>query len=242
MPNQTSFAASQQDYLSDLEADDTEGWINVNDWDSKPFQYSNGQIVTSGVALDTYYGGTASVTYDIVNMGFNAIKTKVSLDSKWLNGDYGSSSVYIYAGNTLLYSTALKRTDIKNLTLRLPNKTKTVKLVVKQKKGAKGNQAVVFGNAVFTNLPISSKLKTTQVSIVNNKKKDDVITVKSLNKNDTIKVYNTKGQVIASGKTTSTSNSLKVKQLGTRKGKVSITRLSTSKLESDKISKDFKAE
>ncbi|MCK1999867.1 NPCBM/NEW2 domain-containing protein [[Brevibacterium] frigoritolerans] len=221
---------------------DYTGYYSENDWDNKPFQHSNNQIVTSGVALESNYDGTGSATYDIVNMGFNAIKTKVSLDSKWLNGDYGSSSVYIYAGNTLLYSAALKRTDIKNLTLRIPNKTKTVKLVVKQKRGAKGKHAVIFGNAVFTNLPITSTLKMSQISIVNNKKKDDIITVKSLSKNDTIKVYNSKGQVIASGKTTGTSISLKVKQLGTSKGKVYITRLSSGKLESDKLAKDYKAE
>lgn len=118
------------------------------------FRYSNNKIAIDGVGISTYssLGGTGYAVYDIAGMGFNALKTKLSLDSQWLTGDYGKSTVYIYGNKKLLYKRTLTKKDVKSLTLRFPSKTKKVTLKVIQKKGAKGTQGVIFGNAVFTKL------------------------------------------------------------------------------------------
>lgn len=210
-----------------------------NNWYSNPFQYSNGKIASSGVGL---YKDGGYARYNIANMGFNSLKTTLSLDSKWINGDYGTSSAYIYADNKLLYSTKLKKTDVKNLTVRFPKNTKNVEIYIQQKSGAKGEHNVVFGNARFTNLPVSSKPSASKVSITNNKNKSDAIVVKSLSKKDVVIAYDAKGKQIASGTASKTSVTLKVKQLGKKKGKIYITRTNSGKLISDKTSVPFKAE
>lgn len=125
-----------------------------SEWQNTLFRYSNNKIAIDGVGLSTYsrLGGTGYAVYDIAGMAFNAFKTKLSLDSQWLTGDYGKSTVYIYGDKKLLYKRTLTKKDVKSLTLRFPSKTKKVSLKVIQKKGAKGTQGVVFGNAVFTKL------------------------------------------------------------------------------------------
>lgn len=220
-------------------------YFYVNEWrDGTPFQYSTGQLVTDGIALASYpnSGGSAYAIYDVKNMGFNSLKTKLSLDSKYLLGDFGKSSVYIYGDNKLLYSSALSKKDLKSLTIRLPKNTNIIKILIQQTNGARGTQGVIFGNAVFTNIPVSSKLSAAQVTISNYKKKDDNITVKTITKNDLIKFYNSKGKVISSGTAKDTSLKLKVKQLGTSKGILYVTRTISGKLESDKIPVKYKAE
>lgn len=230
--------------FSTVGAIDTEGNVYNHAWSEQPFLYQNNQFATSGLGLSTssYYGGTAFAEYDIQNMGFNSLKTKLSLDYDCLVGDYGSSSVYIYADGKRLYSSSLKRTDLKSLTLRFPSKTKRIKVMVLQKKGAKGTQDVLFGNAVFTNLPISLKLSSGQVTVVNRKKSNDTVTVNSITKDETVRVYNSQNTLIASGKSIGNLLSLKIKQLGTRKGTLYVTRTSPGKLESDKLSVSYKAE
>ncbi|MGE7121710.1 NPCBM/NEW2 domain-containing protein [Peribacillus sp. NPDC046944] len=138
-------------------------------------------MITSGIGLSAN-DTIAYATYNKLNMGFNTFETTLSIDSGWINGDYGTSSAYIYADNKLLYSKKKKNTDVKNLTLRLPKNTKNVELLIQQEAGAKGKHFVVFGNARFTVLPVSTKPSASKVSITNNKNKSDVIIVRSLSK------------------------------------------------------------
>ncbi|WP_170289395.1 NPCBM/NEW2 domain-containing protein [Metabacillus lacus] len=232
--------------LTTVGATDTSGHYYTNGWGDLPFQYYNGQIVTAGVGLTKPYSysidGSSYAEYDIRNMGFNALKTTISLDSKWLTGDYGTTRVSIYADNKVIYTSAMKKSDVKNLTVRFPGNTKKIKLLVNQVNGAKGAQRVVFGNAVLTSLPVSSKLETSQVSIKNNIKSDDIITVSNLSKNEKINVYNSKKQLVVSGTSLGSSLTLKVKQLGSPKGTVYITRTSSGKLESDQLAVGYSGE
>lgn len=226
---------------------DNSSYYYKNSWNSdEPFRYVNGDLATSGIGLSTDSGGESYAIYDIQNMGFNAFKANLSLDSKWLHGDYGTSSVFLYADNKLLYSKSLTKTSgTTNLTLRLPSTTKKFMVLVKQNGGAKGTHGVVLGNAVFAKLPVSSMLKTSQVKVENNKGKNDKVTVSSLNTGDYIKVYNSKGTLLAtSAKATKngTSVSVSIKQLGTSSGKILVSRTSSNALESDKLTVSFKAE
>ncbi|MGG1695840.1 Ig-like domain-containing protein [Bacillus zhangzhouensis] len=89
----------------------------------------------------------------------------------------------------------------------------------------------------------SVALKTKQVNINNLKNKNDVITVSKMKKKDVIKVYSTSGKLLATSKPSNSSSiKLYVKQVGTKSGKVYVTRSSDKMLESGKQAISFKGE
>ncbi|MCR2821449.1 NPCBM/NEW2 domain-containing protein [Lederbergia panacisoli] len=96
---------------------------------------------------------------------------------------------------------------------------------------------------IKVSMVVSPKISTKNVSVVNNKSKADTITVKSLKKNDIVKIYNSKGKLfIKSKKATSSTMKLSIKQLGTKSGKVYVTLTRTDMSESAKIAVSYKAE
>ncbi|PFL70503.1 hypothetical protein COJ36_02810 [Priestia megaterium] len=207
-------------------------------------RYSNGTLGTSGLIFESDYEGDAYATYNLSDAGVNYFKAKLALDSAHLQGDYGSSTIQLLADNRVLYSKALtKSTGILNVGVQIPSKTQEFKILVKQKEGAKGYHNVVLGNAVFQKLPVSAKLSASRVSVANNYNQNDVVTVKSLAKGDVIKVYNTKGALLATSKpVTSNYAKISIKQLGTAKGNILVSRTTSGVLESDSVSVPFAAE
>lgn len=92
---------------------------------------------------------------------------------------------------------------------------------------------------------ISETLKSSQVSIKNNKGKNDTVTVNGLQSGSVVKVYDSKGKLISTSKAVEkgkTSISASIKQLGTKKGSVQVTVTMPGKLESSKLSKSFSGE
>ncbi|PGN66487.1 hypothetical protein CN978_11185 [Priestia megaterium] len=207
-------------------------------------RFSNGTLGTSGLIFESDYEGDAYATYNLSDAGVNYFKAKLALDSAHLQGDYGSSTIQLLADNRVLYSKALtKSTGILNVGVQIPSKTQEFKIVVKQKEGAKGYHNVVLGNAVFQKLPVSAKLSASRVSVANNYNQNDVVTVMSLAKGDVIKVYNTKGALLATSKpVTSNYAKISIKQLGTAKGNILVSRTTSGVLESDSVSVPFAAE
>jgi len=90
----------------------------------------------------------------------------------------------------------------------------------------------------------TTALKSSQIKVTNNKKKNDTIVVKGIAKGDTIKVYNASKnwKLLASGTSKGTSSTLTVKQLGTKSGKVYITITKSGMTESSRTSVSFKKE
>ena len=90
----------------------------------------------------------------------------------------------------------------------------------------------------------SPSLKASQVTIKNNKKKSDAITVKSIKKGDVIKVYSKSsgGKLLVSKKSGGTSVTLSVKQLGTKAGSVYVSVTNSGLLESSRVKKSYKKE
>ncbi|MDG0060832.1 MULTISPECIES: NPCBM/NEW2 domain-containing protein [Priestia] len=207
-------------------------------------RFSNGTLGTSGLIFESDYYGTAYTTYNLSDAGVNYFKAKLSLDSAYLQGDYGSSTIQLLADNRVLYSKALtKSTGVLNVGVQIPSKAQEFKILVKQKQGAKGYHNVVLGNAVFQKLPVSAKLSASRVSVANNYNQNDVVTVKSLAKGDVIKVYNTKGALLATSKpVTSNYAKISIKQLGTAKGNIHVSRTTSGVLESDPVSVPYAAE
>ncbi|MGG0574558.1 NPCBM/NEW2 domain-containing protein [Priestia aryabhattai] len=210
----------------------------------KIIRFSNGTLGTSGLVFEGVYYSDSYATYNLSDAGVNYFKAKLSLDSAYLQGDYGSSTIQLLADNRVLYSRALTRsTGIVNVGVQIPSKTQEFKIVVKQKEGAKGYHNVVLGNAVFQKLPVSAKLSPSRVFVANNYNQNDVVTVKSLAKGDVIKVYNTKGALLATSKpVTSNYAKISIKQLGTAKGNILVSRTTSGVLESDSVSVPYAAE
>ncbi len=121
------------------------------------------------------------------------------------------------------------------------------------KKMKKGTYYLVVNNYNYNavNVPYevsvslkSNPLKTSQIKAANNKGKKDKITVKSLSKGDTVKVYNAskKGTVLATKKASGSSVNLSIKQLGKKAGKVYVTVTRSGMTESSRTAVSYKAE
>lgn len=207
-------------------------------------QYSNGSLATTSMIFEQGYSGQIYANYNMSDTDVNFFKAKLSVDGRYINGDYGTSVIKIYANNQVIYSNTLtKKTGVIDLNLKLPSHLNTFKIVTDQKAGTKGDLRVTLGNPVFQKMPASANLTAKQISVVNNYNKADTVTVKSLSKGDKIKVYNAKGQLLAtSAAATKDSVTVSINQLGTGKGMVLVSRITGSKLESDKTSVAYGAE
>ncbi|MEC1182113.1 Ig-like domain-containing protein [Bacillus altitudinis] len=143
-------------------------------------------------------------------------------------------------------------TNGKLLATSKPANSSSIKLYVKQV-GAKSGKVLVTRStdkmlesgkqAVSFKGEPTSALKGNQINIVNNKKKNDVITVSQLAKQDLVKIYNQSGKLIGQS-TVSKGKVVKVtiKQLGTKGGKIYVTVTGKDMSESSKTVKSFKAE
>ncbi|AYE52426.1 hypothetical protein OEA_22610 [Priestia megaterium NCT-2] len=220
-----------------------EGGIYNTDESSIP-QYSNRSLATTGMIFNQGYSGQMYASYNMSDTDVNFFKAKLSVDSRYINGDYGTSVIKIYANDQIIYSNTLtKKTGVIDLNLKLPSHLNTFKIVTDQKAGTKGDLRVTLGNPVFQKMPASANLAAKQISVVNNYNKADTVTVKSLSKGDKVKVYNTKGQLLAtSSAAAKDSVTVSINQLGTGKGTVLVSRITGSRLESDKTSAAYGAE
>ncbi|MFE0303590.1 MULTISPECIES: Ig-like domain-containing protein [Bacillus] len=162
--------------------------------------------------------------------------------------------------NDVITVSKLKKKDVikvystngKLLAASKPANSSSIKLYVKQV-GAKSGKVFVTRSsdkmlesgkqAVSFKGEPSSALKGSQINIVNNKKKNDVITVSKLAKQDLVKIYNQSGKLIGQS-TVSKGKVVKVtiKQLGAKGGKIYVTVTGKGMSESSKIVKTFKAE
>ncbi|MEH7073885.1 hypothetical protein [Neobacillus drentensis] len=88
----------------------------------------------------------------------------------------------------------------------------------------------------------SLSLKTSQVKVANNQKISDVIQVTGISKSDTIYVYNSANNRLASLKATSSKANLFIKQLGSRSGYVWVSIVKEGLKESSKLKIAFGAE
>ncbi|MEN2444796.1 Ig-like domain-containing protein [Bacillus aerius] len=143
-------------------------------------------------------------------------------------------------------------TNGKLLATSKPANSSSIKLYVKQV-GAKSGKVFVTRSsdkmlesgkqAVSFKGEPTSALKGNQINIVNNKKKNDVITVSQLAKQDLVKIYNQSGKLIGQS-TVSKGKVVKVtiKQLGAKGGKIYVTVTRKGMSESSKTVKSFKAE
>jgi hypothetical protein len=220
------------------------GNYSIDGWSSGLFQNAYGELVTSGIGFGgdgQYYSAYAD--YNIGGMNFNTFTANLSLDSKWINGDYGKTTIFFYANGKLFYSQSVsKSTGVKSLFLHLPINTTKFKIEVKQKAGALGNQKVILANAQFRYYSYTPNLSTTQLKATNNTGKKDVVTISKVQKGDTIKIYNSAGKLLASPKATSATVTVYLPQIGPKSGKLYIAAKRGTYLDSAKTAVSFGGE
>ncbi|WP_026572786.1 hypothetical protein [Bacillus sp. UNC438CL73TsuS30] len=232
--------------ITTVGATDFKSEYGIGEWNwywqqGNAFQDVNGNLVTSGIGLK---GDGAYANYDITGMNYNTFTANLSLDSKWIVGNYGKTAIFFYANNKLLYSqNVTKATGVKPLFLRLPNNTTSFKILIKQTKGALGTQGVVLGNAQFRYYSYTPALKNTQIKAVNYTDKKDVVTISNVAKGDIIKVYASTGKLLAtSPKATRSTITFWIPQIGPKSGKLYLSSKRGTMLESSRTSVSFTGE
>jgi hypothetical protein len=90
----------------------------------------------------------------------------------------------------------------------------------------------------------SGALKSTQVYVVNNKRKADLVTVKGIAKGDIVKVYKAKtgGELWSAQQATGPNVSMSISQLGKKSGKVYVSIMRFNRAESSRMAIAFKGE
>lgn len=107
LPHQAN-AASSSPFLTSLDPSDSTGYYT--DWNDEAFKDSAGKSVSNGFGLKTYSAGDESyVSYDVEGQNYTHIQGKVTLDSRYLQGDYGKTAVGFYADDRLVYEKQMNR-------------------------------------------------------------------------------------------------------------------------------------
>jgi hypothetical protein len=89
---------------------------------------------------------------------------------------------------------------------------------------------------------ITAPLKSSQVTIRNNKGKSDTISVKGVTKGERVKLYNSGGKSIGSWKATGTTTILSVKQLGQTNGRIYLSTTQSGLKESKRVAVSYSGE
>jgi len=147
--------------------------------------------------------------------------------------------VYTSKGNLLATSSSVTSTSATISTKQLGTKSGSVYITVKRI----GMHESAKVKVAYYAEPVTPKPSTSKITITNYKGKYDKIYVSSLKKGDIVKVYTSKGKLLATSKSvTSTSATISTKQLGTKSGSVYITVKRIGMHESSKVKKTFSAE
>ncbi|MEH6908823.1 hypothetical protein [Neobacillus drentensis] len=89
---------------------------------------------------------------------------------------------------------------------------------------------------------ITAPLKSSQVTIRNNKGKSDTVSVKGVTKGSRVKLYNSGGKLIGSWKAAGSTTILSVKQLGQTNGKIYISITRSGLKESKRVAVSYSGE
>lgn len=155
------------------------------DWDSLPFQLSEGPLVAKGIGLKTnssYYYKPIWSKFYIGDYKHPSLETKISLDARWKSGDRGTTNVSIWADTKVIYQTKMSNTTkTKNVILSIPKGTKYLKFGSSNPKGSKGH-SVIFEDPKLTERPqpptVSGKIHNTTTVIKGKAKAKTTVQVK----------------------------------------------------------------
>ncbi|TFD97070.1 hypothetical protein [Jeotgalibacillus sp. R-1-5s-1] len=215
-----------------------------------PLIYSNQTLLASGVAIGessvSPILNNHTVTYNISGVNKNAFMANLSVDGLHAARQFGKTSVAIYADTTLLHTQRVSGTSgIIPLTLKIPAGASTLKVVTALMDATsydKGQQ-LILGEAAFANLQTSGTIAPAQVTVQNNRNTTDYVIVKNLKKYDTIRVYDAnKKLIVMAPRTTSTTGTAAIAQLGKTAGTLYISVAHNQMVEGPLTKVSFKGE
>ncbi len=203
-------------------------------------EFNNNLTTANPINLNPTYRGSLKDTNDkdfykivVPNAGNVSLSIKQQHDAWWYGHiQNGSGHVYKYlytSGDTSVSGFAKTQVWLKKGTyyIQIENSSDAY------------DKRYEF-NVSMTQTP----LKTSQLKVINNKGKDDIVTVTGLKKGDNVKVYSssTKGAVLASKLSTGSAISLPVKQVGTKAGTIYVTVTRSGMIESKRVPVSFTGE
>ncbi len=196
--------------------------------------------------------GYANITLQqaVIDAGVKQLQTKRTLkvtttnakgaaDTVKVTGVKKGDTVRLYnaKGKVMTKATATSTTvTFKKVNLgKEAGKVTVTAQAVEQKESAKKA-------ATFKKEAVSAMIKSSSVTVKNNKIKSDVITVKNTVKGEVIYVYNAKGKQIKKVTATGKTTTIKISQLGKKAGYVKIARVQAGKHVSAKTTVKFSKE
>lgn len=96
--------------------------------------------------------------------------------------------------------------------------------------------------AAFKAEPVSKAIAKANVTVKNNKGKNDVVTIKGTAKGEKVRVYDAKGKTLKTVTATSKTTKVSIKQLGEKAGKIQVARMQVGKHMSAKTTVTFSKE
>lgn len=96
--------------------------------------------------------------------------------------------------------------------------------------------------AAFKAEPVSKAIAKANVTVKNNKGKNDVVTIKGTAKGEKVRVYDAKGKTLKTVTATSKTTKVSIKQLGEKAGNIQVARMQVGKHMSAKTTVNFSKE
>lgn len=133
--------------LAELNFSDSSRGSYAPYWSNKNvFTDANGTPVSQSIGLTPYYSSSSEefATYYVGDYDQNIFDTTFTLDSKWLNGDYGTTKVTVFADNKSIGSVTLNRKNhTATFSKAIPKGTKYLKIQANFAEGTAGSHGLV---------------------------------------------------------------------------------------------------
>jgi glucan-binding YG repeat protein len=160
-----------------------------NKWSSLSYQLTEGSQVPVGIGLSAYsYYNHPSIwsQYYIGDFTYPTLETTVSLDGRWKTGDRGTTTVTIWADDTLIHQSTLTNTSkTKNIIVSIPKGTTYLKFGSANPKGNAGH-AVIFEDPRLTKRPqpptVTKKVYETSTTVTGKAQAKTTVQVKAAGK------------------------------------------------------------
>ncbi|QSS99797.1 Ig-like domain-containing protein [Pontibacillus sp. ALD_SL1] len=133
--------------------------VHYGDWYSSPFEV-DGELISDGYGFEpSTYGEPSNMYADfyISDYTYSKLRTKISLDSKYLTGDLGTTTASILADDQVIYSEEFTNNKTEDdIEVSIPPGTKYLRLKASMPDRGRSdvgedNHAIIFSSPILTN-------------------------------------------------------------------------------------------
>lgn len=147
LPEREAKANSNSMFLQDLGATSVtnSGYVRYNKFNNGPFEDNAGIQYLKGIGVASGYY-RFELEYNLKNYNFDTFEASIGIQKAL--GDYGKTTIHIFADNVEIYKKAfIFSTPTDDVSLKLPENIEKLELVITNIAGAKGTNDVFFGDA-----------------------------------------------------------------------------------------------